>query len=186
MDGVCSGLYHVVHPPMTQDDASVLTVPSYRGELRRLPRARRRAFLRHLRSINREAAELASSSPLPQPELPARLRAIAADACAACGGHCCSRGAEHAYLDETTIGRIAAAHPLLTPPRIARLYRDHLPATSFAGSCVFHAAQGCTLPRELRADLCNSFYCNPLKRFIQKHFAFAPAVQRIESRKGAD
>ena len=186
MDGVCSGLYHAVHPIMTQDDASVLTVPAYRGELRKLPHGRRHAFLRHLRNIIQEATEPAPSSSSSQPELPMRLRVIASAACACCGGHCCSRGAEHAYLDDTTIRRVAAAHPTLTPRTVARLYREHLPATSFVGSCVFHAAQGCSLPRALRSDLCNSFYCNPLKRFIQAHFDGAPPVQRIESRKGAD
>lgn len=171
---------------MTQDDASVLTVPAYRGELRKLPRARRHAFLRHLRNIIKEATEPAPSSSPPTPELPMRLRVIASAACAACGGHCCSRGAEHAYLDDTTIRRVAATRPPLTSRTIARLYREHLPETSFAGSCVFHAPQGCALPRELRADLCNRFYCNPLKRFIHRYVDSAPVVQRIEPRKGAD
>ncbi|MGH7152549.1 MAG: hypothetical protein ACREF3_01370 [Acetobacteraceae bacterium] len=183
MDAVCGGLYHGVHPPMIQDDVPVLTVPAYRGDLRRLPHARRRAFLRHLRRIIREAREPAPSLPPAQPEPAIGLRQIT---CAACGGHCCSRGAEHAYLADISIRRVAASHPGLRARAIARLYRDHLPEVSFAGSCVFHTALGCALPRALRADLCNSFYCNPLRRFIRKHGDAAPAVQRIVSRKGAD
>ena len=171
---------------MTQNDAPVLTVPAYRGDLRPLPQARCHVFMRHLRGVIREATDAAPSSHKPQPELSAGLREIASAACAACGGHCCSRGAEHAYLDDTSIRRVAASHPTLRARAIARLYRDYLPAVSFAGSCVFHTALGCALPRELRADLCNSFYCNPLKRFIRKHGDAASAVPRIISRKGAD
>ena len=30
--------------------------------------------------------------------------------------------------------------------------------------CVYQTAQGCVVPRELRADICNSFACAPLQQ----------------------
>ncbi len=33
------------------------------------------------------------------------------------------------------------------------------------GSCILHGPAGCALPREMRADICNQFYCAGLKEF---------------------
>ena len=42
------------------------------------------------------------------------------------------------------------AHPAL----------ERLPARSIESSCVFHGPVGCTLPRNLRADICNYWQCS--------------------------
>ena len=39
-----------------------------------------------------------------------------------------------------------------------------LPAASYQESCVFHASTGCTLPREMRSAVCNTFYCHALEQ----------------------
>jgi hypothetical protein len=155
-----------------------LTVPAYGGRIEPLPTARRRAFAKHLRKIIAEAF----AEPAP------RVRGTSANAvsseatqaaCATCRGQCCSHGGEHAYLDEDTIRRVARARPELGARSIAALYRARLAKESFAGSCVFHGAQGCRLPRELRSDLCNEFYCNALKLFVREHGAAMPPRLRI-------
>jgi len=162
---------------------SVLQVPSYKGTLAKLPRDRRGAFVAHLRRIIWEAMEVPSRPSrkrIPDPPSPAQLD-LAAWACAACGGECCSKGGTHAYLDDDTIHRVARERPRLSRRELAELYTACLPLESFAGSCVFHGAEGCTLPRSLRSDLCNSFYCTPLKRFFRDEPEAVVGDIRIEA-----
>jgi hypothetical protein len=166
-------------------DAFVLAVPAYRGQLAPLPPERRAAFTRRLRSIIDAAFDerVRLSQTMPAPPVSPAIRKTAEAACAACAGQCCSKGGDHAYLDDDTIRRVARGRPELTRRRIATLYLCHLSEETFAGSCVFHAETGCQLPRTLRADLCNVFYCNPLRRFLREH-ADAPPQVRIEARPG--
>ncbi len=168
----------------SEADAYVLTVPAYRGTLAPLPEARRKAFARHLKTIIDEAFDEPSRPVSEKARLshpPALLRTAEA-ACAACSGHCCSKGGDHAYMDDDTIRRVTHGRPELTRRRIAALYLRYLGDESLAGSCVFHGAQGCRLPRTLRADLCNMFYCNPLRRFLRDQPNTQPV--QIEARPG--
>jgi hypothetical protein len=52
--------------------------------------------------------------------------------------------------------------PELRPREILGSYLAHFPERSYEGSYVFHAEKGCTLPRHLRADICNQHYCGGL------------------------
>ena len=169
---------------MTDDAPLVLTVPSYRGTLSRLPRDRRAAFLAWLRQLIWEAFE-APSPNRKRPETAATPNQLdlAAWACTACGGECCSKGGTHAYLDEPAIRRVIRQHPKFGRRALADLYASYLPEQSFTGSCVFHAANGCTLPRELRSDLCNSFYCIPLRHFFREHPQFETRNVRVEPKR---
>jgi hypothetical protein len=168
---------------MTDPDPLLLTVPRYRGRPAPLPGERRRAFVRFLRRLIQEALTDPPGRPSragrinPGPE----MRQIAAAGCAACGGHCCSRGGTHAYLDHNSIRRVARAHPTLRAHGLAMLYVHRLPDAPLDGSCVFHRPDGCVLPRALRADLCNAFYCTPLVRFFRAHAEQPPAHVRIEA-----
>jgi hypothetical protein len=163
---------------MTSDEVTELTVPAYGGQLAPLPAARRRAFAAHLRTIIAEA--FADPAPRVRASESKGVQSAATEAaCAACRGQCCSHGGEHAYLDEDTIRRIARTWPELGPHGIAALYRARVAKESFAGSCVFHGARGCRLPRELRSDLCNEFYCNALKLFIRQRGVAIPQRLRI-------
>ena len=168
---------------MSDPDPPLLTVPGYRAHPTPLPGQRRRAFARYLRRLIHEALDEPPGRPSrakPINPSPA-LQQIAAAGCAACGGHCCSRGGVHAYLDHNSIRRVAQAHPTLRARGLAALYFDRLPAESLDGSCVFHRSDGCVLPRELRANLCNAFYCTPLIRFFRAHADHVPADVRIEA-----
>jgi hypothetical protein len=40
-----------------------------------------------------------------------------------------------------------------------------MPEQAVAGSCAFHGAQGCTLERGFRADICNEYLCPPILAF---------------------
>jgi hypothetical protein len=41
-------------------------------------------------------------------------------------------------------------------------YVARVPAATVPGSCVFHGADGCGLPREMRSDTCNRYLCDGL------------------------
>lgn len=96
------------------------------------------------------------------------LATMLSKACAICRGHCCMRGDTHAYLDGDTIQHFLHHHT--QPLRLSDIltaYCRHLPTLSYANSCVFHAARGCILPRNLRSETCHAFLCTGLLK-IQK------------------
>ena len=73
----------------------------------------------------------------------------------------------HAYLDERVMARVRQAQPELDARAVMRLYVERVPAAGYAGSCVFHGAEGCTLDRSLRSDVCNSYFCTGLGNFVR-------------------
>lgn len=91
---------------------------------------------------------------------------VVANACALCGGRCCHSGGDHAWLDAPTLRRVAADLGV-PPPAVIAAYLEHLPDRSHQGSCVYHGATGCHLPRAMRSDTCNAFYCDSLATFVR-------------------
>ncbi len=153
----------------------VVVLPAYRGRLPPLPSARRRAFTRHLAEAIAEAVGAPAAPPSrPEPPLASGLATLAGAACACCRGHCCARGGEHAYVDADTIRRVRRAEPGLGRAEILARYRAALGPEAYEGSCVFHGPSGCRLDRALRSDLCNTFYCTELKRFLRAQPATPP------------
>lgn len=91
------------------------------------------------------------------------LHALLLQGCATCGGACCTRGGTHAFLSAAGLrGTAEAQTDGDTGAALETLYTAHLPATHYAGSCVFHGERGCTLPRALRSDTCNRYLCGEL------------------------
>lgn len=157
-----------------------LRVPSGPPRARKLTQYRRDAYRAHLAKIIDEALSGPEPEPLPastvvslaaplaaplESALPARL-------CAFCGGGCCTRGGDRAYLTASTIRRVLAAQPELAadvdsrPDALIAAYMDSLPAKSQTGSCINHGPQGCGLSREMRSDICNNYACEPLGRLL--------------------
>jgi len=96
------------------------------------------------------------------------LHAMSDRLCTQCKGGCCYNGSEHAYLSVTTIKRYMDSHNELSITQILDLYLSHLNEETITDSCINQTATGCALPRELRSDICNSFYCDPLKSYQEK------------------
>jgi hypothetical protein len=119
------------------------------------------ALLREIPS--RPEPRLKATGPLPRDPAPPPF----ADACAACRGHCCGKGGNDAYLDETALRLAWARHPRLSKRALKQLYLDAIPTKAFKDSCIFHARNGCSLPRALRAPICNAFLCGPLERLAK-------------------
>jgi hypothetical protein len=150
---------------------AIAVIPHREGRLGPIEPERLLALERHLceltASVARDApvAE-AKQTPAPVPEM-----------CTACHGACCYHGGAHAaFLDEDTIGRFAAGHPALDAGGIVAEYLRHVPDRHFEGSCVYHAERGCTLPRTMRADICNAYECRGLKQAREHAAAGARAL----------
>jgi hypothetical protein len=155
-----------------------LTVFSGRGPARPLPERRRRAYAAHLDVViaaamtaaepaAAEAAAPAQAAQAADSSLPGRL-------CGACGGGCCPKGGDRAFLEAATLRRVMADHPGLDAAGLRALYLDRLPPRPVAGSCVNHTPGGCSLPRSLRSDTCNRWRCLPLMELEQRLDADPP------------
>jgi len=158
-----------------------LVVPSGRARTRPLSDRRRQRYLAHLDGI---VAAACAEPPPPHRLAPAEAAteqgsALPGRLCAACGGGCCTLGGDTAYLTEATIRRVMATHPELNDPDSLRAaYAARLPEQTVASSCINHTDQGCSLPRELRADTCNDFAC-PSLQTLRDSLRAAPPVSTV-------
>lgn len=137
-----------------------------------LPAAARAAQARHLAAL--AAGVLPAPTPAPPPV--AATPALG-QACAFCRGRCCRYGAgRHAFITGQQLARWVAAHPGRTPAEAAADYLRRLPARHVEHSCLHHGAQGCTLPPEMRSDICNGYLCEPVAQALP----LPPAVVAME------
>jgi hypothetical protein len=154
-----------------------IVIPSSRLVISNLPERRRRAFRDHLNRLISAATALGAAPATAQPEasgppdehpIPAGLEGALHGACTLCRGWCCERGGNHAYLTVETLRRSFSQHPRPRPRDLLAAYLSCVGNRSFEGSCLFHQAGGCSLPRALRSDTCNRFYCAGLTEFQQQ------------------
>lgn len=85
--------------------------------------------------------------------------------CAICKGGCCTQGGETAHLSAATIVRLLESDTGLNLELILQSYLDYLPEKSIEGACINQTPSGCALPRDWRSDVCNNYYCEPLKSY---------------------
>lgn len=94
------------------------------------------------------------------PEVTAQLGLI----CAVCQGYCCIHGGVHnAFITRKTLSRFATQQNILSLDEVVPIYLDYLPAEHRDNACLYQTAQGCNLPRDLRADICNQYECSGLR-----------------------
>jgi len=151
--------------PAAQYERVVL--PSGPRHLSNLPQRRRNRYRDHLNRIIAEAVTRPLGSDAPpaapkRPPLQASAATLIENLCTLCGGGCCTRGGHAAYLTPETIRRVMSQHPQLRPRDVLAAYLDRVGHRTETASCVNHGANGCTLPREMRSDTCNNFYCDAL------------------------
>lgn len=83
------------------------------------------------------------------------VAAVLAAGCATCRGECCTAGGTHAFLREDSLLRVRAQFfedgHAMDEAQLAAEYASYLPARHYRGSCVFHTANACALPRGLRS-----------------------------------
>jgi hypothetical protein len=153
-------------PAMPEPEPLPLLLPTGPRRSRRVPQARRARYRLHLLRIIGEARAL------PAGEAPAAAAAegasggsgMAGRLCAFCGGGCCTMGGEQAYLSAETMRRFMDGHPGWSDEEVLQAYLGRVATTTRAGSCINQTAAGCSLPREMRSDICNRFSCEPLAR----------------------
>jgi hypothetical protein len=163
-----------VAPSLGVTDPQSLTlgiVPHFDRSVVNLPRARRLEFRAHLVRIVRQAfeekletsdvsmlTEELSVAVQPPPEFPE-----GGPGCATCRGHCCRVAGTHAFLNATVVRSFLIRNPGMSQRAVVRAFLSQLPKMSFDYSCVYHGRHGCVLPREMRAGICNYYYCQGLQ-----------------------
>ncbi|HAS50689.1 MAG TPA: hypothetical protein DCS21_02655 [Gammaproteobacteria bacterium] len=164
------------------DTFQLAVVPAAIHRITRLPASRRREFRDYLKPLTDRAVAL-PAIPVVEPDSTmesasmqeTRLSAASGSACACCQGYCCRGGAyTHAYLGVETLQRYVAARPDQPPDQILAAYLRYIGKETSEGSCVYQRADGCSLPREMRATICNNFYCGGLREFRAKVPATGP------------
>jgi hypothetical protein len=68
-------------------------------------------------------------------------------------------------LTVETIRRTMVEHPDQAPHDVLAAYLSCLRSETVAGSCIFHQRDGCGLPREMRSETCNRYFCRGLTEF---------------------
>lgn len=145
-----------------------VVVPANQRKLVPLPARRLESFREVLLALIQRATEQqrqpptnsteASPDSVRRPMLP-----ILREACGTCRGHCCFPGNATALLTVDTVARFMRTQPRLSPQEVLEAYLSKLPPKSFDQSCFYHSEAGCTLPRPMRSDKCDEFYCDNLK-----------------------
>jgi hypothetical protein len=113
------------------------------------------------------------------------LQKISDQLCALCKGGCCVSGNEHAYLSVFTMRQQLDKNSHWTQQDLFQQYVARISSHSMDGSCINHTSKGCALPRELRSNICNAFYCSDLKAYQQAKQSNEPenilVIQREDS-----
>ncbi|MCS7471388.1 hypothetical protein NZK35_32480 [Stieleria sp. ICT_E10.1] len=149
-------------------------VPSYKAEMVQMKADRREKLRAFLLALVEDCTRETDVDPHPHSETPDLARGTDSSdhdaasetqtmflrvACTCCGGHCCTDGGDQAYFTVDTMRRYIARHPDQSPDAIVDDYLQHVPDETYEASCIYHSATGCSLPRQMRADLCNAFEC---------------------------
>ncbi len=168
-----------------QDDtvrqAPVIWLERHETRLVPLPAAMRRAQAEHLAKLAVQlAAQPAGTPDEPGEPLSPDTTALAPALCGFCGGRCCRYGAgTHGFVSAGLLRRWLQRHPQATPADAAAAYLQRLPRQHVQGSCPHHGRHGCTLPHEMRSDICNRYACDALRR-LQDHPEFGRAVAAMD------
>jgi len=165
--------------PAATTDALQLLLPCGPRRARRLAQERRERYRAHLLGMAEAAAALPAGPPAAQDASnAAAASSLPGQLCALCGGGCCTRGGEHAYLGAPTLRRYLDAHPDVSTDEVVAAYLERVPPRPQSGSCINHTRQGCSLPREMRSDTCNRYACESLAR-LQAAQGAEQAVQVV-------
>jgi hypothetical protein len=152
-------------------------IPSFSAPITEISDRRRQGLRDHLMSVinlyliaPEAPPEQDDATAAPKEEAaPTSAPSVLDRACARCGGHCCRKGGEEAYLAEDTIRRYVREHPGTRPLDLIEAYLARVGQESYEGSCIYHGSTGCTLPREMRSDICNGYFCSELSEFQRDH-----------------
>ncbi|MCW9047016.1 MAG: hypothetical protein OQK46_02965 [Gammaproteobacteria bacterium] len=171
----------ITNSHISENDIYLLTIPSGDSSSSACEKQRIDDYIKHLKSIIIEAENYDNASEVAYDEHhdayrkrcavensfieKPQLKKISDNLCTMCKGGCCASGKEHAYLSVFSMRRYMDANPDLTGHDILNIYTSHIQSESIIDSCINQTSSGCALPRELRSDICNGYYCDPLKQY---------------------
>jgi len=172
------------------DGVVVLEIPHCNQTMEEIAAGRVEEFEEHLRSLfdtlDQLGGETKVTSPFKTPA-PGAVAPLLGAMCAMCNGKCCNKGRpHHAFIQRSTITRVLADNPELSPEELVSLYLEHIPAQSMNDSCVYHTDTGCCLREDLRADICGEFFCLHIDEYIIAHKDAAPAHSLVVSAHECD
>jgi len=85
--------------------------------------------------------------------------------CTVCRGRCCRFGLDgQAFLEAQQLRAWLASNPGAAWSDAVDHYLGFVAPEHLHSSCLFHARDGCTLPRERRSEVCNRFACSALEQ----------------------
>lgn len=170
-------------------------LPSLSRPLAPLGDKRKRQFRDHLQRVLSEAASVRyrpgpattgdDRSPGGYDGVPHK-DSLVASACGLCRGNCCQLGKEHAFLRPETIVEYWQREPSARPREIFDAYLSYLGNHTVEGSCVFHGAEGCALPREMRSFVCNEYLCGELCEWLALVDVRAEAFSFLAATEGQE
>jgi hypothetical protein len=154
------------HGPAVPEAVIRARLPANERTIVPLPEERRAAFASNL-AFSIDKAMEDPDRPIPvTPETPAAHAGMIRGGCTACRGSCCRFGGDRAFLYPDHFRLLLRERPRMTREEIQAEYLSRLPERAVHDSCVYHTETGCALPRELRANLCNTFLCGGLEDMI--------------------
>ena len=175
-------LKQVIHAVGVGDPGSLplVVIPACISKVVNLPERRRRKLRDFLTTLITQALASPPEAPLEGEVTRSQAGQVSTflgQACACCKGFCCQEGADDAYLKVETVRRYMAARPDRRPRDVLADYLARVSHKTYRGSCIFHARNGCTLPRDMRSDVCNRHFCKALHE-LQKDL---PAMKPIRA-----
>lgn len=187
-------------PSLAQQSPSLMVIPAGRTRMVPVSPERIESYRAHLQKVIAEARSFACVSDIPQDDQNWAPReknlqhenafreqpevALVSDhLCGMCKGACCSSGQNHAYLSPLSMRRTMDENRALDDGDIAALYLSRVSSESIEGACINQTSSGCSLPKEMRADICNAYFCDPILEYQRACAASAEvppvfAVQR--------
>jgi len=169
------------HAEQLQGEPTVLVIPTGNTQVVCMSEERKSNYIEHLSSIISQAVEYESAADVMYDEhhdayykkqgvdeklnnIPS-LRLISDNLCCICKGGCCASGKDHAYLSVFSVRRFMDENPDLTADEVLQLYISKIASESVDNSCINQTLTGCVLPRNMRSDICNGYYCDELKTY---------------------
>lgn len=134
-------------------------IPAVRSPLVPVESERIEALTQHVRKMVEKSHQTVDDSSMGELPQSAPEQFFIQSACTLCEGRCCGNGANAGYIADDTIRRVRRDHPEWSDSEIIDQYTQRAAGSRVAGSCIYHGAMGCALPRELRSDVCNRHLC---------------------------